>query len=93
MSDLVYGNRMELINSHDDIIGELNEYRKLGTVEEIKEAVGKQGAKKIIMETGVEFTHYKCPLCRVILHQQRFGDKTPFRHFKHCYECGQKLEW
>lgn len=93
MSDLIYRNRMELINSHDDIIGELNEYRKSGKVDEVKEAAEKQNAKKIITETGVEFIHYKCPLCRVILHQKMTGDKTPFKDFRYCYECGQKLDW
>lgn len=78
MSDLVYGNRMELINSPDDIIGELNEYRKLGTVEEVKEAIGKQSKQEVIWNGKY---HY-CPSCKGNVYLGNF-----------CNWCGQRLDW
>ena len=68
---------------------ELEQYRALGTVEELKEAMEKQVAKKIkVCKTpntsfGKTRTYYTCPNC---------GAKMCC-DWKHCFECGQALKW
>jgi len=63
-------------------------------------ALEKQKPMKPICETtddnGVEyeFEHYKCPNCKIILHQRYKKSKTPMEYNqKFCHECGQKLNW
>ena len=68
---------------------EVEQYRALGTVEELKEAREKQVAKKIkVCKTpntsfGKARTYYVCPNC---------GAKMCC-DWKHCFECGQALKW
>lgn len=57
---------------------EIQKYREIGTVEECREAMEKQKAKKI--QVGVQ-NFYKCPMCQSIL---RITDK-------YCHECGQAI--
>lgn len=42
---------------------ELWKYREIGTVEECREAVEKQKAKKCVEESCPDHMHYKCPSC------------------------------
>ena len=60
---------------------EVQQYRALGTVEELKEAKEKQVAKKPKYED--EFCVYLCSNC----------DDVVFVKQKHCERCGQKLYW
>ena len=60
---------------------EVQQYRALGTVEELKEAKEKQVAKKPKYED--EFCVYLCSNC----------DDVVFVKQKHCERCGQKLGW
>ena len=60
---------------------EVQQYRALGTVEELKEAKEKQVAKKPKYED--EFGVYLCSNC----------DDVVFVKQKHCDGCGQKLLW
>lgn len=63
---------------------EVQEYQKIGTVEECREAVKKTKAKKIIKRSFV--IPYEgidaCPVCK-----EPLGRRT-----KYCRNCGQRLE-
>lgn len=60
---------------------ELEQYRALGTVEELKEAREKQVAKKIQTDINREY----CGKCGHLL---RIGYDVNF-----CEKCGQKIDW
>ena len=50
----------------------------------------------IIQETedDMEFMHYLCPKCKVILHQHYKKSREKMRYNqKYCHECGQKIDW
>jgi hypothetical protein len=62
---------------------ELEQYRALGTVEELKEAREKQIPKKPIEKEFYNMPHCSCPICEGgLYHEQQY-----------CDECGQALEW
>ena len=44
-------------------LNEIQQYREIGTVEECREAMGKQSQKKCIIDSCPDHTHYKCPSC------------------------------
>ena len=69
---------------------EIRRYREIGTVEECREAVKKQKAKKIVYESDSVFcdgfTHYrmgKCPVC------DRYYNSSD--EVNYCSKCGQAL--
>lgn len=71
---------------------ELDAYKKIGTVEECREAVEKQKAEKIEYETNAVFNngfvHYrmgKCPIC-----DSRYNSNDEINY---CSKCGKKLDW
>ena len=67
---------------------EVQRYRALGTVEELKVAKEKQIAKKPRSVTSVEDSMYvKCPTCKLttVLYHGCIMD--------YCKNCGQKLDW
>lgn len=68
---------------------EVEQYRALGTVEELKEAREKQIPKKPI-ENDTSYSGYKCPTCNSNIYQLRSHNimQTP-----HCIFCGQALKW
>ena len=70
---------------------ELKAYRAIGTLEECREAVEKQNAKKPIIE--YEQTHdcvteieWKCPTCGT-----NYNELAPCGEW--CRYCGTKLDW
>ena len=77
---------------------EVQQYRKIGTVEECRAAVKKQTAKKIIRREAIDedaeselrdfITRrgmiYSCPTC---------GSHIAVEEMKNCWECGQLLDW
>jgi hypothetical protein len=67
---------------------ELEQYRALGTVEELKEAREKQIPKKVISP----ICEYRCPICDSLDVEivSDIGDAYP-NNF--CPDCGQKLDW
>jgi hypothetical protein len=71
----------EAIKTIKEALKEVEQYRALGTVEELKEAREKQVAKKPIKKEFELGTYYQCPIC---------GDIT-LRDY--CGKCGQKLDW
>lgn len=71
---------------------EVQEYRKLGTVEEVREAVEKTKAKKCVEDTCPDHTHYKCPTCGKI-QKTKYNDNTTYGCIlNNCSNCGQRLE-
>ena len=57
------------------MIDELLQYRKIGTVEECREAVEKQTPKKCVEDSCPDHTHYKCPSCGRI-QKTKYNDST-----------------
>ena len=67
---------------------ELEQYRALGTVEELKEAREKQVAKKVIVED--DGNSLLCPSCGLeLMGSINYPDHDPY----YCFECGQALKW
>ena len=75
----------------------LDEYEEIGTIEECREAVEKQKAKKPIYkhyEDNGEPPHIKisCPNgCRIQLYP--VTDKNLAHEHVYCPKCGQKIDW
>ncbi len=65
---------------------EVEQYRALGTVEELKKAREKQVAKKVIGIKAKLITRH-CPSC------QEWAVFELKRGMKFCPSCGQKLDW
>ena len=70
---------------------EVQQYRKIGTVEECREAREKQISKKSIEDSYPDHTHYKCPSCGKI-QQTKYGDLTFGCILNNCSNCGQALD-
>lgn len=66
---------------------ENQEYKQLGTLEEVREAVEKQNAKKPKGDLH-SVPHYRCPNCNstVKLYQNSKKDEI-------CKWCGQRIDW
>lgn len=67
---------------------ELKQYEQLGTLEEVREAVEKQRAKKPknVETEGYRYTDtYRCPTCG--------GNFSGTGIADYCYHCGQRLSW
>ena len=65
---------------------ELNEYKKLGTLEEIRDAVEKQKEKQVInIGKGDILRFGTCPICNRRISNVEGGN--------YCQNCGQKLNW
>lgn len=70
---------------------EVQQYRKIGTVEECRKAVEKQKAKKIIIR---DWNPTKCPTCGHEL-STSLGDGY-YKHptfLERCPNCGQAINW
>ena len=70
---------------------EIQQYRKIGTVEECREAREKQRTKKIIIR---DWNPTKCPTCGHEL-STSLGDGY-YKHpifLERCPECGQAIQW
>lgn len=67
---------------------EIQQYRKIGTVDECRATVEKQIPKKPIKNRKQEIRYtsaYSCPNCG--------RSFTGTRIAEYCYHCGQKLDW
>lgn len=73
-------------------IKEILQYREIGTVEECREAVEKQKAKKCIIDSCPDHTHYKCPSCgKIHLSRYKHGFPSLGRIPRFCDHCGQAI--
>lgn len=71
---------------------EIQQYREIGTVEECREAVEKQKAKKCIIDSCPDHTHYKCPSCgKIHLSRYKHGFPSLGRIPRFCDHCGQAI--
>ncbi len=88
------GEQEEAIRIAIGIFEEIQQYRALGTVEELREAMEKQRAKKPIMKPyfkDMEEEYLCCPTCGEILTDRLPMDNEDF--YFHCLSCGQKFDW
>ena len=72
---------------------EIQQYREIGTVEECREAVGKQKPNKIYHKkwNGIDGVPYDlCPTCKNNLCTTGMFAR---RKMNYCEKCGQKLCW
>ena len=76
-----------------EALKEVQQYREIGTVEECREAVEKQKAKKCVQDTCPDHTHYKCPTCgKIQMSEYKRGIRILGRITNFCDNCGQRLE-
>ena len=79
------------MQAHEDAVHNaelLDEYEEIGTIEECREAVEKQKAKKPkkTESEGYRYTDtYRCPNCGANFSGTGIAN--------YCYHCGQKLDW
>lgn len=76
------------LNTAISAMQELQEYKQLGTLEEVRDAVEKQRAKKPknVETEGYRYTDtYRCPTCG--------GNFSGTGIADYCYHCGQRLNW
>lgn len=72
---------------------EIQRYREIGTVEECREVREKQKAKKCVIDSCPDHTHYKCPSCgKIQMSEYKRGIRILGRITNFCDNCGQGLE-
>lgn len=91
------GEICETIDTAISALKEVQQYREIGTVEECREAVGKQKPKKrIYPKTALERYYHapECPNCKRELSPQICGYKLAqaIGIYSYCPWCGQHLE-
>ena len=65
---------------------ELQEYKKLGALEEVRESVERQQAKQVInISKGDELRFGTCPICNRRISNVEGGN--------YCQNCGQHIDW
>lgn len=85
--------RAEALDVAIKALEEVQQYRQIGTVEECREAVEKQTARKGIREKIKKgynrgMHHYYCTVC------YEKGDlRNKYNVGLYCSDCGQKLDW
>lgn len=73
---------------------EIQQYRKIGTVEECREAVEKQKAKRpTIQKERFSSNTYNCPTCGNRLINRDIAGWYGGKRYKFCHECGQSIQW
>lgn len=86
-----YDNCLECANQHNQLaewLEELQKYKQIGTLEEVREAMERQRAKrpKNVKTEGYRYTDtYRCQTCG--------GNFSGTGIADYCYHCGQKLDW
>lgn len=80
----------------DDVCRKLAQYEDIGTLEEVREAVEKQKAKKPIKSDDKIcdlIVHYRCPCCGKYFGERRIHDVILFSKKRYCNDCGQRIDW
>lgn len=70
---------------------EIQQYREIGTVEECREAVAKQKAKKCVEESCPDHMHYKWPSCGKV-QKTKYGNSEFGCILNYCSNCGQAID-
>ena len=90
----LYAGRKEKAETIINGFDELEQYRAIGTVEECREAMERQRAKKPV---EYEDKYYGCPSCdNILMHKWErypFQMKDRKNGLPYCLSCGQKLDW
>lgn len=60
----------------------IQEYQKIGTVEECREAMKKQKKKSLKLKSYCGFDSFECPICEATVDYKNI----------YCHRCGQRLE-
>lgn len=68
---------------------EIQEYKKLGTLEEVREKVEKQKSKKIEVWNG----QASCPTCHKLFGNMADINKLVCWNMTYCKWCGQHIDW
>ena len=92
LDDTMYAYNPAYMNSLDiaiEALKEVQQYRKIGTVEECREAMGKQKLKKPNRSGMDEQDYYICPNCGADIGS--IDDYFP--RDRYCHECGQSIRW
>lgn len=76
----------ELFQIAMDSLEEIQQYHSIGTVEECREAMERQRAKKPVKD---EYNHDCCPNCGWIVYKNEYGG----RYLPYCENCGQAIDW
>ena len=80
----------------EEISNELQEYRQLGALEEVRAAVEKQRAKKPIKSDDKIcdlIVHYRCPCCGKYFGGRGIHHVILFSKERYCNDCGQHIDW
>ena len=80
------GDVNEALEIAKQALEEIQQYRAIGTVEECREAVEKQKAKKVI-DRDLDLGYYTCPSCGTAISFMEDGYKS----HKFCLNCGQAI--
>lgn len=71
----------------------LEQYKKIGTVEECREAVERQKPKEPTVLKQQHSDSYNCPKCGRSLILKCGTDWFGGQHHKSCPNCGQAIQW
>ena len=74
----------EVLDVAIQALRDIQQYREVGTVDECREANGKQMPKKVKEDGYFGFVDYVCPTC---------GHDAGSSGTKYCKNCGQNLMW
>lgn len=92
-------NCFEICGIPIDIMKEWEKYRSIGTVEECRDSVEKQRAKKIVrikLRQSEYGSPLRCPVCESDLIPTEFFNEDGTESdekISWCSGCGQKLDW
>ena len=90
LDDTMYAYNPAYMNALDMAISalkEIQQYRKIGTVEECREAREKQKPKKPVKD---KYHHNCCPNCGwIVSGEGGYGEEF----CPHCENCGQAIQW
>lgn len=84
---------MKALETAISALKEIQQYRKIGTVEECREAMEKQKAKKPKLNYKSKFfgkATYTCPKCGNIC-LEKFANERQNNNY--CWDCGQKIDF
>ena len=83
----IYGKNFCAFQTAIEALEEVQEYRKIGTVEKFREAMKKMNPIKPEALDN-DFDYYKCPVCGEYI----WATDTINDH-KYCLNCGQAIDW
>ncbi len=81
----------EALNVAKTALKEIQQYRALGTVGELRESMEKQRAKKPLYKYLKPFP--SCPTCGEVNLQVNNEYRNVIENHSYCPDCGQKIDW